>query len=196
MPIAPQIARLKIASNREKNKSISKATRRAEDGSALDTVEYASITVRKETTKVGRQRTFVAPAEPFLELQKIQLNFSLAERKENTSVKKITTETPIFSLPNGRCLSNRSIAYWFSYLIEKARIENLSKRNIVPYSFRHTYITNRVNAGHPVMAIAEDCGTSLHQITNTYYHTTERKRIANAFPDSYYDGSVLYPFDN
>ena len=194
MPLAPQIARLKIAERRdEKIRKTPEQLINEELVHAVDKLEYTDITVRKETTKVRRERTFVSTAEPFADLQNTQLSLWLAERKYN-GARRMTKETPIFSTPGGKCLSNKTIAYWFTYLINQAGIENLSKRNIVPYSFRHTYITNRVNAGHDAMSIAEDCGTSLNQITSTYYHTTERKRIANAFPDSYFDGSVLYHY--
>lgn len=186
---------LKLTQSRESSKSNSKKAI-ADDGDCVqDTVEYANVTVREDTTKVNRERTFIAPAEPFLELQNAQLSLSL-EKNNSTKVERPTTKTLIFSTVAGKHLSYRAIAYWFSYVIHQAKIENLDKRNIVPYSFRHTYITNRVNANHPPMAIAEDCGTSLEQITNTYYHTTDRKRIANAFPDSYFDGSALYPYDH
>ncbi|MEX0451968.1 site-specific integrase [Spiribacter sp. 218] len=195
LPIAPQIARLKINASRESSKSNSKKAIRGDVDCVQDTVEYANVTVREDTTKVKSERTFIAPAEPFLELQNAQLSLSL-EKNNSTEVERPTTKTLIFSTVAGKHLSYRAIAYWFSYVIHQAKIENLDKRNIVPYSFRHTYITNRVNANHPPMAIAEDCGTSLEQITNTYYHTTDRKRIANAFPDSYFDGSALYPYDH
>jgi len=194
LPIAPQVAKLKINAGLDSRKRSSKKAIKCKSDCVQDTVEYASVTVREETTKVNSPRTFITPAEPFLELQNAQLSLYLDKNNSNGVVRP-TTKTLIFSTVAGKRLSYRAIAYWFSYAIQQAKIENLGKRNIVPYSFRHTYITNRVNANDPPMAIAEDCGTSLKQITNTYYHTTDRKRIENAFPDSYFDGNVIYPYN-
>jgi integrase len=195
MPLAPQIARLKLETRRQKGDPDNKNSIKSLDESEPDSIDYVYVTVRKDTTKVQRERIFVAPAEPFLELQKVQQSLSLDKRKDD-NFERPTSRSLLFTTGNGKRLSYRAIAYWFTYLIHEAKIENLDRRNIVPYSFRHTYITNRVNANHSPMAIAEDCGTSLQQITKTYYHTTDRKRIQNAFPGSYFDGNALYPYDD
>jgi integrase len=63
----------------------------------------------------------------------------------------------------------------------------------VPYSFRHYFITKRVNSNLPPAAVAEMCGTSITQIEKTYYHTTERKMIENALPQFYYKDGLLIP---
>ena len=184
-PIAPQIVRLKRGSE-------------PHAGDEPEVVEFVRVTVRAETSKVGRAREIIiASPDAFYELQQHQLKRSLQENTHEieSSVRgqhNMTADSEIFQVRNGKILSFRAIDYWFSALLENAEIEGLERRNIVPYSFRHTYITNMVNAGRSPVEVAEVCGTSLKQITDTYYHTTEQKRITNAFPDYYYVDGVLY----
>ena len=77
--------------------------------------------------------------------------------------------------------------------MEIAKIENLQTRDLVPYSFRHYFITQRVNSNLPPAAVAEMCGTSITQIEKTYYHTTEAKMISNALADYVYVNGMLVP---
>jgi integrase len=76
--------------------------------------------------------------------------------------------------------------------VELADIE-IGERDLVPYSFRHYFITKRVNSNLPVAAIAEMCGTSITQIEKTYYHTTEAKMVSNALADYEYKNGMLVP---
>jgi integrase len=69
----------------------------------------------------------------------------------------------------------------------------LDKRDLVPYSFRHYFITQRVNSHLPPQIVAEMCGTSITQIEKTYYHTTEQKMVSNALADYDYVNGVLVP---
>ena len=45
-----------------------------------------------------------------------------------------------------------------------------SRKNITWYSFRHTHITLRLNAGTPVPVIAANCDTSMKYIEEHYFH--------------------------
>jgi site-specific recombinase XerD len=72
-------------------------------------------------------------------------------------------------------------------------LKNLATRNIVPYSFRHFYITQKVNSGLSPTSVAEIAGTSTTQIENTYYHTTKEKLIANAFAGYTIKDGMLIP---
>ena len=45
-----------------------------------------------------------------------------------------------------------------------------SGKNITWYSFRHTHITLRLNAGTPVPVIAANCDTSMKYIEDHYFH--------------------------
>lgn len=60
------------------------------------------------------------------------------------------------------------------------------------YSFRHSFITHKINSGLDLMTVAEMCGTSVAQIEKTYYRTTLEKMRTNALSD--YDivkGSIV-----
>lgn len=66
-------------------------------------------------------------------------------------------------------------------------------RDLVLYSFRHYFITKRVNTNVPIALIAEMCDTSISQIEKTYYHTTEDKMVSNALADYEYIDGLLVP---
>ena len=69
----------------------------------------------------------------------------------------------------------------------------MDTRDLVPYSFRHYFITQRVNSNLPPATVAEMCGTSITQIEKTYYHTTDAKMISNALADYYLKDGMLIP---
>ena len=98
----------------------------------------------------------------------------------------------MFSYDGGAQLTPRAIGYHFDKLMERAKIE-LGTRNLVPYSFRHYFITKRVNSNLPAAAVAEMCGTSITQIERTYYHTTFDKMISNALADYEFKDGLLVP---
>ena len=50
------------------------------------------------------------------------------------------------------------------------KIDIHSGKNITWYSFRHTHITLRLNAGTPVPVIAANCDTSMKYIEEHYFH--------------------------
>lgn len=191
-PLDRQLARIHLRSGRAAKSKDGSSTQAIDD---YDVVEYARVTVRRETSKVGKARTFLTNAEPFYELQEFQLKVSLDSKTQNSS-NKFDKHQPIFSTQNGAVLSERAIAYWFDQLIQFAGIKGLDERNIVPYSFRHTFITNMVNSGRDPVAVAEVCGTSVQQIMRTYYHTTEEKRLNTAFPNYIHKDGILYSFDD
>ena len=73
-------------------------------------------------------------------------------------------------------------------------IDNVTvTRDLVPYSFRHYFITDRINRGATPTQVAETCGTSTAQIEKTYYHTSEAKMITNALPQFEYKDGLLIP---
>jgi integrase len=88
--------------------------------------------------------------------------------------------------------SARAIGYHFEKIIASANI-NAKDRDLVPYSFRHYFITKRVNTNLPIASIAEMCGTSITQIEKTYYHTTEDKMVSNALADYEIRDGMLIP---
>ena len=102
-------------------------------------------------------------------------------------------KTLIFSLDGKTPLTPRIILYHFEEILKRCEIDGGEERDLVPYSFRHYFITDMINKGASPTQVAETCGTSTAQIEKTYYHTTERKMIENAMPQFYYKDGLLIP---
>lgn len=43
-------------------------------------------------------------------------------------------------------------------------------KHVTPYALRHSHITHAIERGEPLMRIAKRCGTSIAQLSATYYH--------------------------
>ena len=148
---------------------------------APDGQHLVRITIRGETSKVRKTRhlLIVDPNKYFDRLFKISI-----ENHKKAYDGLINTESflnrLIFSTDGDTAISPRSIEYNFTKAIVKAQIDNLDERDLVPYSFRHTFITQLINAGLSISSVSEMCGTSSLQIQNTYYHTTTEKMVHNA----------------
>jgi site-specific recombinase XerD len=100
-------------------------------------------------------------------------------------------ETLVFSQNAEKAITPRAISYHLEKILVIAEIKNVEKRNIVPYSFRHSFITHMINQGVDERGIADMCGTSRTQIEKTYYHLTEKRMIENALPKVKYENGVL-----
>jgi integrase len=147
-----------------------------------DTYSLVKITVRAETTKVRKTRHFVVKDwEYFDELFKLLQPRYVKANKENKKIKPFG-DTFVFSSNGMSMLTPRAIGYHFDIMIELAEIKDTDTRDLVPYSFRHYFITDRINRGATPTQVAETCGTSTAQIEKTYYHTSEAKMITNALP--------------
>ena len=157
------------------------------------TVELIKITVRGETSKVGNTRKFVVKDYGyFLGLLMLQARRVNANTKEAEARDFVLNEL-LFKGSTTTAITPRAILHHFEKVLLKAEVKNVKVRNIVPYSFRHTFITKRVNSGLPIASVAEMCGTSITQIEKTYYHTTEAKMISNALADYEYKDGLLVP---
>jgi len=151
------------------------------------------ITVRGETSKVGKTRQFVVKdLEYFDGLFKLLYPRFVKLDEGNKKPNKFA-EALIFSINGKAQLTPRAIGYHFNKILERAAIKNLDKRDLVPYSFRHYFITKRVNSNLTPSAVAEMCGTSVTQIEKTYYHTTQAKMITNALAEYYVKDGLLVP---
>jgi integrase len=116
--------------------------------------------------------------------------------KDKSSESKYRTklgEELIFTTTGKAPITPRAIGYHFDKIVELAEVKDTDTRDLVPYSFRHYFITDRINRGATPTQVAETCGTSTAQIEKTYYHTTERKMIENAMPEFYYKDGLLIP---
>lgn len=156
--------------------------------------ELIKLTVRGSTSKVGKTRKFVVKDSKgyfngILRLKRKLKKTSLGELEFKASL----ANELIFSSNGTSPITPRAIGYHFDKIMELAKIENLGIRDLVPYSFRHYFITQRVNSNLPPASVAEMCGTSITQIEKTYYHTTEAKMISNALKDYDYVNGMLVP---
>ncbi len=158
-----------------------------------ETYSLVKITVRAETTKVRKTRRFVVKDwEYFDELFKLLHPRYVKATKGKKDVIPFA-QTLIFSTNGTSPITARAIQYNFNKIVELAEIKETETRDLVPYSFRHYFITDRINRGATPTQVAETCGTSTAQIEKTYYHTTERKMIENAMPEFYYKDGLLIP---
>lgn len=155
--------------------------------------DLVKITVRGTTSKVRKTRQFVVKDKNkyFYGMLKLAMKLSCDGMKEAEARKQLTDRI-IFSNDGVNAITPRAIGYHFTKLLEEANIE-VGKRDLVPYSFRHYFITKRVNSNLPAAAIAEMCGTSITQIEKTYYHTTQEKMVSNALADYEYKDGLLVP---
>ena len=160
---------------------------------ADDTYSLVKITVRAETTKVRKTRHFVVKDwEYFDELFKLLQPRYVKANKDNKKAKAFG-DTFIFSANGTSMLTPRAIGYHFDKIVELAEVKETDTRDLVPYSFRHYFITDRINRGATPTQVAETCGTSTAQIEKTYYHTSEAKMITNALPQFEYRDGLLIP---
>ncbi len=151
------------------------------------------IKVRGETSKVRKTRTFVVKDREYFEnLFNVQYS-RIIKAQTNTDNPIKFANALIFSTHGKDPITIRAISYHFDRIMALADIQNMAKRDLVPYSFRHYFITHKVNCGLTPTQVAEMCGTSTTQIENTYYHTTEDKMISNALVSYYYKDGMLVP---
>jgi integrase len=151
------------------------------------------LTIRGLTTKVRKTRSFVIKDwEYFNDLFTFLHTRYAKAHKDN---KKATPfgKTLVFSTDGLSALTPRVILYHFDEALTASEVENRDTRDLVPYSFRHYFITDMINKGATPTQVAETCGTSTAQIEKTYYHTTEAKMIVNALPQFEYRDGLLIP---
>lgn len=156
--------------------------------------ELVKIKVRGETSKVRQTRRFIVKDEAkyFEGLMKLQIK--LLELGKVAESKRLATlgDRLVFSTNGETAITARAIGYHFDKIIALAKVST-NDRDLVPYSFRHYFITKRVNSNLPIASIAEMCGTSITQIEKTYYHTTEDKMVSNALADYEIKDGMLIP---
>ena len=142
--------------------------------------DLVKIVVRGTTSKVRKTRKFVVKDSNkyFNGMLKISIKLNCEGRSEREARNELKDKL-IFSNNGTTSITPRTIGYHFTKLLEDANIA-VGKRDLVPYSFRHYFITKRVNSNLPAAAIAEMCGTSITQIEKTYYHTTQEKMVTIA----------------
>jgi len=141
----------------------------------INSVQVSSIqiTVRGETSKTGNTRVFYCLDKGYF---KKWLNLIVGEY-DTRSIKDLL----IFSLDGKSPITQRATLHHFGKLLEKSEITKEldaegNERELVPYSFRHFFITQKIHSGMNFHEIADICGTSTHHIENTYYHRDVEKQ--------------------
>ena len=71
---------------------------------------------------------------------------------------------------------NNHIKYVSEYWNESQKLL-ISDKNLTLYSFRHYFITQRLETGVPIHLVAHICGTSVGNITRHYFHVTKEERL-------------------
>jgi len=119
----------------------------------------ARINVDKDTSKVRMGRTLMSISA--LYFQRLQKN---TKRKEGL----------IFSRDGVKELHNSFFYKGFGKVMQLSTIDKARKKELVPYSLRHFYITKAFSQGMKFEQIAIQCGTSIKQIEKTYLHVDEQ----------------------
>ena len=134
-------------------------------------VGLVSIRVRAETSKVRSSRRFYCRDEGlFARWLKI-----VAPGQDAAGI----AERLVFSIDGTAPITKRALLYHFERIIKLAGVDRAG-RNLVPYSFRHFFITQKIMGGVGYQQVAEMCGTSIGQIERTYFHLNDRMRITSA----------------
>ena len=134
-----------------------------------------TIKIRAETSKVRQSRKFaIRDNDYFRELRK--LISPLYKTRE-------IADYYVFSLDGENPISQRALLYHFGKIIELADIPDRLNRDIVPYSFRHYFITQKLVNGLSHRQVADMCGTSITQIEKTYYHINDDMMFDAALAD-------------
>ena len=131
---------------------------------------YKEIRVLSEQGKTARYYEIPAPITGFINRLKKISNYTKSED---------------YIFANQKDGSKWSERIWHEGLVDMCMEANLADRNkdavnkvmivksgkdISWYSFRHSFISWRLNSGHPIQEIAAHCDTSIEYIQKHYYH--------------------------
>ena len=147
-------------------------------------IDFVKINVRKETSKVRKSRV--------VKIRDMEYFHNLFNLTTPTHSKQPYGENFIFSFNGINVVSQRAVTHHFKKILEAAEID-VGKRKLVPYSFRHYFITNRIKAGLSYKAVADMCGTSRSQIEKTYYHIDEDILTTQAMAGYYTIDGMIVP---
>ena len=134
-------------------------------------ISLVHVTVRAETSKVRKTRMLYFQDEGYLRDWRDLIEPRWSDNSEEGKL--------IFSIDGKSPITKRSVYYHFDKVLELARIKR-GDRNLVPYSLRHYFITERITAGLSYQQVAEMCGTSVAQIERTYFHINDDARVSHA----------------
>lgn len=135
-------------------------------------IPVVAITVRAETSKVRQRRIFY--------VQDDELFDNILKIMKPLLGKQQLADCLIFSRDGKTMIKEHDILETFAWALAKAEVKNRETRNLVPYSFRHYFITDRIKSGLSYGNVAKMCGTSVTQIERTYFHIDKEIMISNA----------------
>lgn len=169
---------------------------RSANGRRVDALFF--ITVPGAISKVRRTRQFMVGDDGyvygllFLAAKRVKFKGLPAKYDDKAekfliknliAIQKEIGDDLIFSIDGETAITPRAIYVHFENLLERAEIVDAVERGIVHYSFRHSFITHKVNSTKDMVAVAEMAGTSVAQIEKTYYRTTLEKMRSNALAE-------------
>lgn len=135
------------------------------------TINLVHVSVRGDTSKVRKSRTLYFKDDGYLRAWREVVAPKWADPSEKGKL--------IFSTDGHTLITKRAFYYHFEKVLELAGVSR-TDREIVPYSFRHYFITERITAGLSYQQVAEMCGTSVAQIERTYFHLNDAARMTHA----------------
>ena len=134
-------------------------------------IRLMRVSVRAATSKVRKSRIFLYRDDDNLPVWKDRVRVLWDDDDEQDKF--------VFSLDGRAEPSKRTILYHFNRLLDLAVIKR-DGRDLVPYSFRHYYITERIMSGLGYHEVAAMCGTSAGEVEETYYHLNDQTRLTHA----------------
>ncbi len=138
-------------------------------------VSIVKLKIRAETSKTRRSREIEITDKGYLDDYASKIWQRLDKKEIGNSL--------IFSSNGKTAVTKRAISYHFNRLLDLAEIELRNERDLVPYSFRHYFITHKVMSGLSYGDIANMCGNSAAQVENTYNHISRATMRTNALAD-------------
>ena len=152
------------------------------------TINLVNVTVRAGTSKVRKSRELYFKDDGYLHDWRDIVAPLWADASEKGKL--------IFSIDGKAPITKRALYYHFDKVLDLAGIQR-ADRDLVPYSFRHYFITERITAGLSYQQVAEMCGTSIAQIERTYFHLNDDARVAHAVAGyEIDDDGVVAPLDD
>ncbi len=136
------------------------------NGDDLDNV-LVVLNIRAETSKVRKSRRAICRGGQYFE-------------RLHDFLRPEDSDSLVFSIDGETELSEKLLLKHFYAILQLANVSRVNERGIVPYSLRHYMITNRINAGLSYEQVSKIVGTSIKEIERTYYHLSDKERIAAA----------------
>jgi len=131
------------------------------------------ILIRAETSKVRKQREIIVDG----------INYASFVKRYITDKNK---NSYLFADAEGEPISEKTLLRHWKTVMVLAGIKNWEERNIVPYTTRHFFATEKLKMKVAYDVLAEYMGTSISELETTYRHVSreERLTIATTMPST------------